>query len=145
MLVKVHTGAATVNSQSYLRQADEVFERGPAATKGITHPEAFIRARAIRLWAEGAAEADAQVREMIEGWPGIDELDLLRQAEVSSVTRRLIDALLGHGWMQTDLVLAHARLYFEDYAPPASELNGLALAWAIVRDWLRGLFSRHTA
>ncbi|CAG9168447.1 hypothetical protein LMG23992_01134 [Cupriavidus laharis] len=28
---------------------------------------------------------------------------------------------------------------------PASELNGLALAWAIVRDWLRGLFSRHTA
>ena len=30
-------------------------------------------------------------------------------------------------------------------AAPATELNGLALAWAIVRDWLRGLFSRHTA
>jgi uncharacterized protein len=28
---------------------------------------------------------------------------------------------------------------------PQSELNGLALAWAVVRDWLRGLFSHKTA
>ncbi|MFM0340045.1 SRPBCC family protein [Paraburkholderia fungorum] len=28
---------------------------------------------------------------------------------------------------------------------PASELNGFALAWAVLRDWLRGLFSRKTA
>ncbi|MFM0500030.1 SRPBCC family protein [Paraburkholderia caffeinilytica] len=27
----------------------------------------------------------------------------------------------------------------------AAELNGLALAWAVVRDWLHGLFSRKTA
>ncbi len=26
-----------------------------------------------------------------------------------------------------------------------AELNGLALAWAVIRDWLRGLFSRKTA
>jgi carbon monoxide dehydrogenase subunit G len=31
----------------------------------------------------------------------------------------------------------------EPAAPPA-ELNGLAMAWAILRDWLRGLFSRKT-
>ena len=31
-------------------------------------------------------------------------------------------------------------------APPAAaELNGLALLWAIVRDWLRGLFGKKTA
>jgi uncharacterized protein len=30
--------------------------------------------------------------------------------------------------------------------PPAfAELNGLALAWAIVKNWLRGLFGRKTA
>jgi uncharacterized protein len=29
-------------------------------------------------------------------------------------------------------------------AAPA-ELNGVALAWAVIRDWLRGLFSRKTA
>lgn len=28
---------------------------------------------------------------------------------------------------------------------PQSELNGLALAWAVLRDWLRGLFSHKTA
>ncbi|EEA04268.1 carbon monoxide dehydrogenase subunit G [Burkholderia sp. H160] len=32
-----------------------------------------------------------------------------------------------------------------DTNAPPSELNGLALAWAVVRDWLRGLFSRKTA
>ncbi|ABE35959.1 carbon monoxide dehydrogenase subunit G family protein [Paraburkholderia xenovorans LB400] len=32
-----------------------------------------------------------------------------------------------------------------DTAAPPSELNGLALAWAVVRDWLRGIFSRKTA
>ena len=32
----------------------------------------------------------------------------------------------------------------ESAAPP-SELNGLALVWAIIRDWVRGLFSRKTA
>ncbi|MCA8090449.1 SRPBCC family protein [Burkholderia anthina] len=30
-------------------------------------------------------------------------------------------------------------------APHAAELNGLALLWAVLRDWLRGLFSRKTA
>ncbi|MGF6759398.1 SRPBCC family protein [Paraburkholderia sp. GAS334] len=30
-------------------------------------------------------------------------------------------------------------------AAPHSELNGLALAWAVLRDWLRGIFSRKTA
>ncbi len=29
--------------------------------------------------------------------------------------------------------------------PPQAELNGLAFAWAVLRDWLRGLFSRKTA
>jgi carbon monoxide dehydrogenase subunit G len=29
--------------------------------------------------------------------------------------------------------------------PVANELNGLALLWSIIKDWLRGLFSRKTA
>jgi uncharacterized protein len=30
-------------------------------------------------------------------------------------------------------------------ATAPAELNGVALAWAVIRDWLRGLFSRKTA
>jgi len=32
-----------------------------------------------------------------------------------------------------------------DAAPVANELNGLALAWAVFKDWLRGLFRRKPA
>ena len=32
-----------------------------------------------------------------------------------------------------------------DVAPVANELNGLALAWAVFKDWLRGLFRRKPA
>lgn len=123
MLVKVHTGVQEVSPEAYLRQADEIFARGPASTAGITHPEAFIRARAVRLWAEQAADAAGQIQQMIEGNPGIDELDLLAAEQVAVATRRLIDALLCRKWFQSDLVLAHARLYFDDYAPPAAELT----------------------
>ncbi len=78
---------------------------------------------------------------MIEGTPGIDELDLLAQQQVGIDTRRLLDALLCDKWFQTDLVLAHARLYFEDYVPPddavgADELSGqLATKPDSIRDY----------
>ena len=34
---------------------------------------------------------------------------------------------------------------FAPTAPPAEPLNGLALAWAVIKDWLRGLFSKKAA
>lgn len=40
MLLKVHTGVQDIDPDSYLRQADEIFARGPAGTEGVTHPEA---------------------------------------------------------------------------------------------------------
>jgi hypothetical protein len=30
-------------------------------------------------------------------------------------------------------------------SPAERELNGLALLWAVVKDWLRGLFSKKAA
>ena len=35
------------------------------------------------------------------------------------LTRQLIDALLWERWCHSDAVLAHARLFFEDYVPPS--------------------------
>src|SRR5262245_46361565 len=51
-LVKVQTGTAEVSAESYLRQAEEIFARGLLRAEGVTHPETFIRARAVKLWAE---------------------------------------------------------------------------------------------
>jgi hypothetical protein len=128
MLVKVQTGVQEISPDSYLRQADEIFARGPAKTEGITHPEAFIRARAIKLWAEQDPEATKAIAQMIEAGTDLQELDLLGQEAVAGWTRRVIDLLLSHKWFQSDPVLAHARLYFDDYSPPSDALTDLQLA-----------------
>jgi hypothetical protein len=128
MLVKVQTGVQEVNPDSYLRQADEIFARGPARTEGLAHPEAFIRARAIQLWAENDPQANVAIDAMIQSPQDLNGLDLLQQQVVAGWTRRLIDLLLSHKWFQSDPILAHARLYFEDYAPPAGALTDSLLA-----------------
>jgi hypothetical protein len=123
LLVKVQTGVQEIDPDSYLRQADEIFARGTAKTEGITHPEAFIRARAIKLWADDDPDAPQQIAQMIEAGTDLKEIDLLGQEAVAGWTRRVIDLLLSHKWFQSDLILGHARLYFDDYKPPTDALT----------------------
>lgn len=118
MLVKVHTEAEEVSPEGYLRQADEIFARQVAASEEGTHPEAFIRARALRLWAEEVDGAALEIERMIEGAPALDQLDLLGQERLAAATRRVLDRLLAYGFLRTDLMLAHARLFFDGYEPP---------------------------
>ena len=128
MLVKVHTGVQEVSAESYLRQAEEIFSTGNPVAAEITHPEAFIRARAIKLWADGQENANEKIARMIEGDPPLDELDLLAQEKVAAGTRRVLDALLCRRWFQTGPVLTHSRLYFEDYSPPNEFLVDMELS-----------------
>jgi hypothetical protein len=128
MLLKVETQLEEVSPESYLRQAEEVFGHAAAKAEGLSHPEAFIRARAVKLWADREPEADRKIQEMLEGRPALDNLDLLAQRKVAGLTHRLLDVLLGRRWMQTESVLAHARLFFEDYVPPEDLLEDPALA-----------------
>jgi len=127
-LVKAETGVQEIDPQAYLRQADEIFAREEANASGISHPETFIRARAVRLVHEAHPQADRLIARMIEGQPGMDDLDLLEQERVAGLTRRLLDVFLCRKWLQNDLTLAHARLYFEDYSPPTATLTDPALA-----------------
>jgi len=63
-LVKLATGLSEVNAESYIQQADEVFSAQPGTQSVMpTHPENFIRARALRLWHEeqGVAKAPAAI------------------------------------------------------------------------------------
>ncbi|MBN2295977.1 MAG: M48 family metalloprotease [Pirellulales bacterium] len=134
MLVKVSTELEEVSAESYIRQAEEVFSRKAVKADNLTHPEAFIRARAIKLWSEGDYEADSKVEEMIEGRPALNDLDLLAQTIISGLTRRLVDVFLSPKWMQSDTVLAHARLFFEDYVAPESIREDPSLADDIKTD-----------
>jgi hypothetical protein len=128
MLLKVETELDDVSPESFLRQAEEVLSHEGIKTEGLSHPEAFIRARAIKLWADQVPDVDRQIELLLEGRPALNNLDLLTQRKVSGLTRRLLDTLLSRRWMQTELVLAHARLFFEDYVPPEDLLEDPALA-----------------
>ena len=112
-LVKTATGLQAVNADSYIRQAEEIFtHEGGLRTAGVSHPENFIRARAIYLWHTKAANADDSIRRMIEGATSLDELDLLRQQELSSITRQLLQMILQPVWIQTPPLTALAKQYF---------------------------------
>jgi Zn-dependent protease with chaperone function len=116
MLVKVDTGVDHVDAASYLRQADEIFAKQRGRSDGKTHPESFIRARALQIWHAGGDDVAARIAEMIEGPLAFEDLDLLAQKTVSALTRRLLERLLAPKWMQTDLTLGHARLFFDDFS-----------------------------
>ncbi|MEZ6062624.1 MAG: hypothetical protein R3C19_19955 [Planctomycetaceae bacterium] len=115
MLVKMHTGLKDVSAAAYLQQADEVCEKLVAGSDGLTHPEMFIRARALRLWRDSPDSADDGLEAMVEGPLALKELDLLRQRKVSDLTRRFLQQFLTPLWLQTTLVAGHARRFFEDF------------------------------
>ena len=125
-LVKMHTGLPQVSAASYLRQADDIFSgRAPVTSAEASHPEDFIRARALRLWAEGGAGVEQDIAAMIAGGLALDELDLLDQRRLTRLTRRLIAQLLRPAWFRTAAVLGHAALFFADVRPAGADDPGL--------------------
>jgi predicted SprT family Zn-dependent metalloprotease len=116
-LVKIQTGLPQVSATSYLKQAEEIFSASRVSTEELSHPEAFIRARAVDLWAREHAGTDAAISAMIEGVEVLDELDLVGQQNLTKATRILIEELLRPRWFQTPTVLGHARLFFEGFRP----------------------------
>ncbi|WP_164103207.1 M48 family metalloprotease [Candidatus Laterigemmans baculatus] len=119
MLVKISTGLDRVDPEGYLKQAEEILGRSPAAaSEGLTHPEAYLRAHVLKLWQEQPAEAAQRLAELIEGQPPLDELDFIAQQRLHAWTRSLLDAFFEPAWARTDLLLSHGRLFFDDYQPP---------------------------
>lgn len=116
-LVKIHTGLSQVSATSYLKQAEEIFANRNVTTEGLSHPEAFIRSRAVALWQIQGSKSTDDITRMIEGMVALDELDLLGQKRLAGVTRRLLEGLLRPKWFQTPATLGHAKLFFPDFEP----------------------------
>jgi len=141
-LVKVQTGLHIASASAYLAQADEIFSATEPTTNEITHPETFIRVRALFLWERRDPGADDELRRMLQGRLAIDRLDLLGQCELGELTRALLGRVFAEPWMRTEPLLGHARLYFPDFVPaaldsPVPSLNArLADADSSVRDYV---------
>ena len=112
-LVKISTGLQSINADSFIKQAAEIFASdNTIKTLGISHPENFIRARAIWLWHSKRSEAEATIKQMIEGNMSIEELDLFKQQHVSVITEQMINLLLEPQWMNTPQTIALGKQYF---------------------------------
>ena len=115
-LVKIATGLDKVSAESYGKQAQEILSAGnsvKAAT--VSHPENYIRTRAIQLWHEQQEGAEEEIINMIEGITDLDQLDVFKQKELSQLTKRFLQLFLKPKWFQTSLVTSLARQYFSDF------------------------------
>lgn len=114
-LVKIATGLQTVNAESYIKQAEEIFSSdSDTKASGVSHPENFIRARAISLWDSQGNASEQSIVQMIEGDTNFEELDLFKQQQLHLVTRNLIQIILNPDWMQTTFTISLGKQYFPD-------------------------------
>jgi Peptidase family M48 len=115
-LVKASTGLDKVNAESFIKQADEIFSaENNLKTAGLSHPENFIRAKAIQLWHEKKAGAEEEIIKMIEGISDLDQLDIFRQKELAHLTKQFLQLFLKPKWFQSTMVLSQAKQYFTDF------------------------------
>jgi hypothetical protein len=85
--------------------------KGSLHTSQLTHPEIFVRARALELWAEKESRRRGRNGDRGDdrGPPTIAPLDLLAQRRLPEQTRRFVTALLVTAWFRSDAVVAHVR------------------------------------
>ena len=106
-LVKLETEQTDVDTDAYLQQVDEVLGKDNTGSRGFTHPEMYIRAKALAIWKNGSPEINETVGRWIEGPPAIDELDVLQQAKLRQFTTQFLTAFLTPEWLRTDVLLGY--------------------------------------
>lgn len=115
-LVRIETGAASVDVPSYLKQAQEVVAGGVIA-EGTTHPECFIRALAVQMMdTDNPAVAEKQLR-LVSGPLDPLTVDVLDQQRLGQLTTQVLSAVINPAWMRSEAVLNLARQYFPAFEP----------------------------
>lgn len=113
-LVSVSTGLANVAGGAYLKQAAEILavpERDQR--REGSHPELYVRARALEVWASETdrVEAERAVGDLLRSDDGLDGLDLIDQHRLTALTRRLVGQAIRPAFLRTDATLAQASLF----------------------------------
>lgn len=108
-LVKMDTGLKRVSAAAYRQQAGEILAADSGGSDQVTHPEMYLRARALELWADSPQDCDQLVAMMVEGPLQLQLLDLLQQHELMQVTISFLQHFLKRAWLRTPVVLGYAR------------------------------------
>ncbi|MBV8656584.1 MAG: M48 family metalloprotease [Burkholderiales bacterium] len=137
-LVKVHTGIRTVDPAAYLRQSIEIEAKESSASAEYSHPETFIRARAVTQWWDRAEDLDAWLDVRLHGPLALEQLDLLGQLRLQSLTRGfLAHYLAGPPTLASDAVMAQLRILFPDWRNDEPTVGAENFASDIVDDNVR--------
>lgn len=114
-LVKMHTGIANPDPAAYLRQAAEIDAGSRSRSAGSTHPESFLRARALELWWQGADDLDPWVADKLCGTLSLTALDLPEQMKLQAMTRGFLAYFLAEPDLRTEPLLNQVRQLFPDW------------------------------
>lgn len=119
-LIKVTTGLKSVSPNSYLEQTEEILEKYQQGSEGLSHPELFIRAKALELLAVDPPLI-GQTQLLVRGPIEAKRLDILGQEALSRLSRKLVDHLLMPSFMRNDYTLNLAERYFPGYDEGGAE------------------------
>lgn len=122
-LVKIQTGMANVDAAAYLRQAGEIDTGADGASEHHSHPETFIRARALSLWWSHEPELEAWLVQRLNGPLSLERLDLPGQLAVQAITRGLIARYLAGTELASEAVMSQVRLLFPDWRDDQTPLT----------------------
>lgn len=112
-LVKVSAGLDRVSAKNYLKQAREIFDQEDEGTQQHSHPETFIRSRALEII--HLKEDEAQIEKMIDANWGLNRLDLFKQEELTSKTKIMLELMTKPKWTHTENMHAMCRNYFPSF------------------------------
>lgn len=143
LLVKVHTGIASVDANAYLEQAREIERSDSGTARGHSHPETFLRAQALDLWWQQHPDAEAWVRRRLQGPLRIESLDLTAQLRLTALTRGFLSHYFSDAGLRSERLLTQAREFFPDWSPDqaaaaAADLGPEAIGDS-VRDFLHSV------
>jgi hypothetical protein len=115
-LVKVQTGLTSVDPAAYLLQAEELENADASISKGMSHPETYLRAQALDKWWLRDATLQTWLRKRLQGCLSMEHLDLSDQVELTGLTRKFIARLLQQDFLRSERVLTQVRGYFPDWS-----------------------------
>jgi hypothetical protein len=139
VLVKTMTGISTVDPAAYLRQAREL-DAVAEKSEGHSHPEVFLRAQALDRWWQQEEQLQHWIDGRLRGPISIESLDLLRQQELTEVTRAFLLRLSREIGVHSDPVQTQIKRLFPNMRDDATVLDLDLIARDKIDDPTRGYF-----
>ncbi|MBX7456698.1 M48 family metalloprotease [Qipengyuania sp. 1NDH17] len=139
VLVKTMTGLTSVDPEAYLRQAEELEAKG-GKSQGHSHPEVYLRARALKLWWEGDAQLGDWLEARVQGPLSIESLDLMGQHRLTSLTRGFLARMLSEVEEGSDEIVTQVKAVFPDFAHGEERLDLAEISVEKIDDATRDYF-----